>query len=72
MHSPASSLRYLRLTPLATFFLIASPSYALELQPQVITGNPLGSSQLAIAATARLAIFICQTRPINAATAIDA
>ena len=26
----------------------------------------------AIAATARLAIFICQTRPINAATAIDA
>ncbi len=47
MPAPASPLRYLRLTPLATFFLIASPTYALELKPQVITGNPLGSSQLA-------------------------
>jgi len=39
-----------RLTPLATALLIASPSHAetaLELQPQVITGNPLGSDQLA-------------------------
>ena len=41
------SLRRLRLTPLATALLITSPAYALELQPQVITGNPLGSSQLA-------------------------
>ena len=49
MSSPAlpRSLRRLRLTPLATALLIASPAYALELQPQVITGNPLGSSQLA-------------------------
>ena len=49
MSSPAlpRPLRRLRLTPLATALLIASPAYALELQPQVITGNPLGSSQLA-------------------------
>ena len=49
MSSPAlpRPLRRLRLTPLATALLIASPVYALELQPQVITGNPLGSSQLA-------------------------
>jgi len=49
MTSPAlpRQLRRLRLTPLATALLIASPAYALELQPQVITGNPLGSSQLA-------------------------
>ena len=49
MSSPAfpRRLRRLRLTPLATALLIASPAYALELQPQVITGNPLGSSQLA-------------------------
>ena len=46
MSSPAlpRPLRRLRLTPLATALLIASPVYALELQPQVITGNPLGSS----------------------------
>ena len=49
MSSPAlpRPRRRLRLTPLATALLIASPAYALELQPQVITGNPLGSSQLA-------------------------
>ena len=49
MSSPAlpRQLRSLRLTPLATALLIASPVYALELQPQVITGNPLGNSQLA-------------------------
>ena len=40
-------LRRLHLTPLATALLIASPAYALDLPPQVITGNPLGSSQLA-------------------------
>ncbi|MBM1181255.1 iron complex outermembrane recepter protein [Pseudomonas lundensis] len=49
MSSPAlpRPLRRLPLTPLAAALLIASPAYALELQPQVITGNPLGSSQLA-------------------------
>ena len=49
MSSPALSrhVRCLRLTPLATALLISSPVYALELQPQVITGNPLGSTRLA-------------------------
>ena len=53
MSSPAfpRHLRRLRLTPLATALLIASPAYALELQTQVITGNPLGSSQLAAPTT---------------------
>jgi len=36
-----------RLTPLAAALLISSEAHALELQPQVITGNPLGSEQLA-------------------------
>ncbi|HEY0287698.1 MAG TPA: TonB-dependent receptor [Pseudomonas sp.] len=36
-----------RLTPLATALLIASPTYAIELEQQVITANPLGSDQLA-------------------------
>ena len=36
-----------RLTPLAAALLICSEAHALELQPQVITGNPLGSEQLA-------------------------
>ena len=36
-----------RLTPLAAALLIGSQAHALELQPQVITGNPLGSQQLA-------------------------
>jgi iron complex outermembrane receptor protein len=35
------------LTPLAAALLIASPAYALDLQPQVITANPLGNAQLA-------------------------
>ena len=39
--------RRLPLTPLAAALFITSPVYALELQPQVITGNPLGSRQLA-------------------------
>ena len=39
--------RLLRLTPLATALLIASPSYALELEQQTITANPLDSDQLA-------------------------
>ena len=53
MSSPASPrhFRRLRLTPLATALLIASPAYALELQTQVITGNPLGSSQWAAPTT---------------------
>lgn len=36
-----------RLTPLAAALLITSQANALELQPQVITGNPLGSETLA-------------------------
>lgn len=36
-----------RLSPLAAALLICSEAHALELQPQVITGNPLGSEQLA-------------------------
>ena len=53
MSSPAfpRHLRRLRLTPLATALLIASPAYALELQTQVVTGNPLGSSQWAAPTT---------------------
>ncbi|TLP55819.1 MULTISPECIES: TonB-dependent receptor [Pseudomonas] len=38
----------LRLTPLAAALWLASfPSHAVELQPQVITANPLGNAQLA-------------------------
>ncbi|MFK3771976.1 TonB-dependent receptor [Pseudomonas sp. NPDC089406] len=38
----------LRLTPLAAaLWLASSPSQAVELQPQVITANPLGNAQLA-------------------------
>ncbi len=43
-----------RLTPLATALLLAAPAHAaesLELQPQVITANPLGSDQLATPTT---------------------
>ncbi|MBO5390900.1 MAG: TonB-dependent receptor plug domain-containing protein, partial [Pseudomonas sp.] len=49
MSSPAlpRHLRRLRLTPLATALLLASPAYALDLPQQVITGNPLGNTQLA-------------------------
>jgi len=36
-----------RLSPLAAALLICSEAHALELQPQVITANPLGSAQLA-------------------------
>lgn len=39
-------------SPLAiALWLAASPSHAVELQPQVITANPLGSSQLAAPTT---------------------
>ena len=49
MSSPAlpRHVRRLRLTPLATALLLASPAYALDLPQQVITGNPLGNTQLA-------------------------
>ncbi|MDU1661342.1 MAG: TonB-dependent receptor [Stenotrophomonas maltophilia] len=40
-----------RLTPLAAALLISTQAHALELQPQVITGNPLGSQQLASPST---------------------
>ena len=45
---PAMRHMPLRLTPLATaLWLASSASHAVELQPQVITANPLGSAQLA-------------------------
>ncbi|HEX8542517.1 MAG TPA: TonB-dependent receptor [Pseudomonas sp.] len=53
MSRPSSKLLW-RLSPLATTMLLASPSHAanvVDLQPQVITANPLGSSQLASPAT---------------------
>ena len=40
-----------RLTPLAAALLIGSQARALELPPQVITANPLGSEQLAAPTT---------------------
>ncbi len=43
-----------RLTLMASALLIALPAFAadpLELQPQVITGNPLGSQTLASPST---------------------
>jgi len=43
---PSRSLLW-RLTPLSAALLIGSQAHALELQPQVITANPLGSEQLA-------------------------
>jgi iron complex outermembrane receptor protein len=46
-HAPMRHIP-LRLTPLATaLWLASSPSHAVELQPQVITANPLGNAQLA-------------------------
>jgi iron complex outermembrane receptor protein len=36
-----------RLSPLAAALLICSEAHALELPSQIITGNPLGSAQLA-------------------------
>ena len=42
----------LRLSPLAVaLWLAASPSHAVELEPQVITANPLGNRQLAAPST---------------------
>jgi hypothetical protein len=42
----------LRLSPLAVaLWLAASPSQAVELEPQVITANPLGNRQLAAPST---------------------
>jgi len=53
MSHPSRNLLW-RLTPLATALLFASPSHAantVDLQPQVITANPLGSDQLASPST---------------------
>lgn len=42
----------LHLSPLAVaLWLASSPSQAVELQPQVITANPLGNAQLAAPST---------------------
>ncbi|WP_277589515.1 TonB-dependent receptor [Pseudomonas chlororaphis] len=47
---PSRSLLW-RLTPLSAALLFASQAHALELQPQVITANPLGSQQTAAPST---------------------
>ncbi|MEK1912333.1 MAG: TonB-dependent receptor [Pseudomonas chlororaphis] len=47
---PSRSLLW-RLTPLSAALLLASQAHALELQPQVITANPLGSQQTAAPST---------------------
>ena len=47
---PSRFLRW-RLTPLSAALLLVSQAQALELQPQVITANPLGSEQLAAPST---------------------
>jgi iron complex outermembrane receptor protein len=47
---PFRSLSW-RLTPLSAALLFASQAHALELQPQVITANPLGSQQTAAPST---------------------
>jgi iron complex outermembrane receptor protein len=49
--SRASTPRLFRLSPLAAALLIASPAYAIELEQQVITANPLGSDQFASPST---------------------
>ena len=49
--SRPSQIRPWRLTPLAAALLITSPAYAIEVEPQIITANPLGSDQLASPST---------------------
>ncbi|AJO80383.1 TonB-dependent receptor [Pseudomonas sp. MRSN 12121] len=49
-HRPSRSLLW-RLTPLSAALLLGSQAHALELQPQVITANPLGSQQTAAPST---------------------
>lgn len=49
--SRCPKLQFWRLPPIATALLIASPAYAIEVDPQVITANPLGSEQLALPST---------------------
>ncbi|QTT87173.1 TonB-dependent receptor [Pseudomonas chlororaphis] len=49
-HRPSRSLLW-RLTPLSAALLFGSQAHALELQPQVITANPLGSQQTAAPST---------------------
>lgn len=46
--SRCPKLQFWRLPPIATALLIASPAYAIEVDLQVITANPLGSEQLAL------------------------
>lgn len=50
MSRPSNS-RIRHLKPLAAALLIASPAYAIELEQQTITANPLGSDQLASPST---------------------
>lgn len=50
MSRPALS-RPWHLTPLAAALLMASPVYAIEVEPQIITANPLGGDQLASPST---------------------
>ncbi|BBN57053.1 hypothetical protein TRE132_51780 [Pseudomonas chlororaphis subsp. aurantiaca] len=49
-HRPSRS-SFWCLTPLSAALLLASQAHALELQPQVITANPLGSQQTAAPST---------------------
>ncbi|MFP3923089.1 TonB-dependent receptor [Pseudomonas sp. W5-36] len=49
--SRCPKLQFWRLPPIATALMIASPAYAIEVDPQVITANPLGSEQLALPST---------------------
>jgi iron complex outermembrane receptor protein len=51
---PAQSSRVFQLAPLTAALLLATPAHgdqALDLQPQIITANPLGSSVLAAPST---------------------
>ncbi|MEX6664420.1 TonB-dependent receptor [Pseudomonas sp. W2-17] len=50
MSRPAPS-RPWHLTPLAAALLMTSPAYAIEIEPQIITANPLGGDQLASPST---------------------
>lgn len=58
----------LRLSPLAVaLWLAAPPSQAVELEPQVITANPLGNRQLATPVPCLTATACC-----NSSTAASA
>jgi len=51
MHRFSRTPLPLRFSPLAAALFVSAPSHALELQPQVITANPLGNAQLAAPST---------------------